>query len=154
MRATAFGMLFWIASMGFAADPDVAAKVEKLAESYAEWGPAPGTPGASLTFQEISRSGRKRVYHLVISGLPKEGTYALIGWPVTMSHPSVVQTPVFIDATGVLLCKKNGDVTSSDDTENLTIDNVRGEPARLGVIGIEDKTRGALGKSSLGKPLA
>jgi hypothetical protein len=111
-----------------------------------DWGSRTSTPGASLSFQEISRSGRKRVYHILVQGLPLEGNYALVQWPITLATPSASARRAFIDPTGVLLCKKNGDVNSSDDTWNLTIDNVLGEPARIGVINIEDKSIRALGK--------
>jgi hypothetical protein len=70
----------------------------------------------------------------------------MLQWPVTMASPQVVRNPVFVHATGVLLCVKDGDVNSSDDTVNLTLESVRGEPARMGVVSIQDPNIRALGK--------
>lgn len=139
-------LLFLLTSSAFASEPDIKAKIANLAQSYVEWGPGMSTPGASLTYKEVSRDGRKRTYHLVVTGLPKDGSYALLQWPVTMDKPDVMMKPVFIDPSGILLCVKGGNPNSSDDTVNLIMDSIRGEPARNAVISVEDKNLRVLGK--------
>ena len=144
MRLTAFVVL--LVPQAFAGDADISSKITALAQSYVEWGSGASSPGASLPYKEVSRPGARRTYHVLVTGLPKNGTYALLQWPVTMDKPAVLRNPVFIDATGVLLCKKGGDVNSSDDTVNLIVDSVPGEPVRNAVVSLQDRTIHALGK--------
>ncbi len=125
---------------------DLSAKIAELAGAYVEWGAQSSTSGAQLTLKEVSHSGTRLEYHLVVSGLPHDGTYAVVTWPVTESAPAAVINPAFIAPSGIVLCKKNGDVTSSGDTVNLTLDTVRGEPARIGLVNLQDKTQRALAR--------
>ncbi len=146
MRFSFLAAFFFLAPALFAEDSSLSAKIASLAGAYVGWGVSGSTPGAAVSFQQISRIGQKPAYHIVVSGLPLDGIYALVAWPITSARPAVLRSPVYLDKSGVLLCVRNGNVNSSDDTENLTIDNVRGEPARIGVISLQDKTVRALGK--------
>ena len=138
--------LFCAASLIFAGDDGLASKVDTLARAYVDWGPLTGTAGASLTLREFSRSGRKRVYHAFVSGLPLDGRYFLVEWPITRQAPYTMLNPVFIDASGILMCKRNGNPALSSDTINLIVDNVPGKPFRFGVINVQDRGIRALGK--------
>ena len=145
MRLVAL-ILLLSSNIALAAEVDIGPKIEALAKSYVEWGPGMSTPGATLTYHEVSHVGRKRTYQVVVSGLPQDGTYALLQWPVTMEKPAVLMNPVFIDPSGLLMCVKGGDVKSSDDTVNLITDSIPGEPVRNAVVSLKDKNIRALAK--------
>jgi hypothetical protein len=57
-----------------------------------------------------------------------------------------MMNPVFIDPTGILMCKRNGDPALRSDTVNLIVDDVPGEPSRFGVIDLQDRSTRALAK--------
>jgi hypothetical protein len=60
----------------------------RLAKMHEAWGPKASTPKTSLTITESSRSGKIIRFRLHTMGLPKDGVYSLVSWPITGRDPA------------------------------------------------------------------
>jgi hypothetical protein len=73
---------------------------ENLVRMHEAWGAKASTPKASLVIKESTRSGQIIKFQLVADGMPKDGVYSLLAWPVNQKGPSQVLTGVTLDASG------------------------------------------------------
>ena len=83
---------------------DVQASASKLVRLHEAWGPGANPPHTSLSLKEISREGPVIKFRLYETGLPKDGVYTLLQWPVTQGEPSPVMRGVTFDKTGLAIC--------------------------------------------------
>jgi hypothetical protein len=122
---------------------------ENLAKMHEAWGTKASTPGTSLTIKESSRSGQVIKLRLTATGLPKEGAYSLVTWPVTQREPSKLLSGVTLDGSGLAICAGTPGTCSGnqpDDPIDVNVRPVPGEPVRLGLVS-EDGTKKVLAKT-------
>ena len=83
-------------------------------------------------------SGQVFKYRLVAGGVPKDGHYSIVAWPITQMGPSEVLTGVRLDSSGLAICAGTPGTCGSTDMPNDPIDLVfqptPGEPIRLGLV--------------------
>jgi hypothetical protein len=80
-------MLLGVQSVCGQGDANVQDAVTNLVRMHNAWGPSASSPNASLTIQESSRSGRTIKFRLSADGVPKDGIYSIVAWPVTKKTP-------------------------------------------------------------------
>ena len=118
---------------------------DNLVRLHEAWGPRASTPGASLVIQESERAGTTIKYRLIADGLPKEGVYSILSWPVTQKGPSQALGGVTLDGSGLAVCAGKPGTCGTPDKPNDPIDTVfqpiPGEPVRLGLVSADDATR-------------
>jgi hypothetical protein len=109
-----------------------------LVKMHEAWGPAANTPNTSLSLKEISREGSIVKFRMHATGLPKQGIYTLIQWPVTEREPTAVLRGVTFDKTGLAVCAGRPSTCGTADKPNDPIDvavkPVPGEPSRVALI--------------------
>jgi hypothetical protein len=114
------------------------------------WGPPLSSPNAALALKETARSGQAVSYRLYASGLPLDGNYSLVSWPVTERGPAVVLTGVTLNASGLAICAgAPGDCGSPDkpnDPIDLKLQPIMGEPFRVALISSTDPKLKAFAK--------
>jgi len=115
--------------------------VNRLVKAHQAWGPAASTPNTSLSLKEASREGAIIRIRMYASGLPKQGTYTLVSWPVTQRGPAESLRGVTFDESGLAVCAGTPGTCGSADKPNDPIDlalrPVPGEPARFGLVSID-----------------
>ncbi|MDP8988800.1 MAG: hypothetical protein M3N41_01800 [Acidobacteriota bacterium] len=126
---------------GTAAPSGTEDAVNRLVKAHQAWGPAASTPHTSLLLKEASREGPVIRIRMYATGLPKEGTYTLITWPVTQRGPEESLRGVTFDESGLLVCAGTPGTCGSPDKPNDPIDlalrPVPGEPARFGLVSMD-----------------
>ncbi len=79
------------------------------------------------------------------TGLPKQGTYTLVAWPVTQREPSEALRGITFDESGLAICAGTPGTCGTSDRPNDPIDiplrPVPGEPVRLGLISTDQSTK-------------
>src|SRR5258708_5870297 len=117
--------------------PDVQDTVTNLVKMHNAWGPKASTPNTSLAIKEASRSGPVIKFRLYAEGVPKDGIYSIMGWPVTQKAPSAALKGVTLDASGLAICAGTPTTCGGDkpdDPIDLVFQPVPGEPVRLGIV--------------------
>ncbi len=119
--------------------------METLAKLHEAWGPAASSPHATLTIKEVAHSGSTVTLRLFAQGLPKDGSYALLGWPVTQKMPTEVLKGITLDASGMAICAGRpgtcGKPEKPDDPIDLMLTPIAGEPVRLALVAADGKTK-------------
>ena len=123
--------------------------VVSLVRSHNNWGPQASTPNASLAVKESERSGKIIKLRLYAEGVPKDGIYSIVAWPVTAKGPSVAQQGVTLAADGLAICAGTPGTcrgSKPDDPVDLVVQPIPGEPVRLGLVSADASVR-ALAKT-------
>jgi hypothetical protein len=119
--------------------------IAALVEMHRAWGSKASTPNASLTLKEAERSEQVLKLRLIASGVPKEGIYSIVAWPVTQRGPAAVLIGVTLDASGVAVCAGKpgtcGSADKPDDPIDLVFRPAPGEPVRLGLVSADGATK-------------
>lgn len=119
--------------------------VENLVRMHEAWGPKASSAGTSLVIKESARSGQTIKFRLIATGLPSNGTYSLLAWPVTQKGPSEILRGVTLDGSGMAICAGTAGTCGSSDKPNDPIDlvlrPVQGEPVRLGLVSTDGATK-------------
>jgi len=97
------------------------------------------SPGATLEAMQVARDGSTVQYHLFAKGIPSDGLYQVIAWPITESVPQVSMEGVSIGKDGIVMCAGRtpfqcGDASKKDDPIEFTFSPAKGEPFRLAVV--------------------
>ena len=119
------------------ANANVQDAVANLVKMHNAWGASASSPNASLTIQESSRSGRTIKFRLSAEGVPKDGIYSIVAWPVTQKQPVEVQKGVTLDVPGLAICAGTPTTCRGDkpnDPIDLVFQPALGEPVRLGLV--------------------
>ncbi len=114
--------------------------VNRLVKEHQAWGPAASTPNTSLSLKEASREGSIIRLRMYATGLPKEGTYTLMTWPVTQRGPGESLRGVTFDESGLAVCAGTPGTCGGNkpnDPIDLALRPVPGEPARFGVVSMD-----------------
>ena len=118
---------------------------ENFVRLHQSWGPQASTPNTSLIIMESTRSGPVIKFRLIAGGLPKDGVYALLSWPVTQKGPTEVLSGVTLNAAGLAICAGAANTCGSADKPNdpidVTVRPIPGEPLRLGLVSTDGATR-------------
>ena len=116
---------------------------QELIKAHAGWGPDLNTAGATLTLKEVSRKDGNVSYRLYAEGLPREKTYTLFQWPVTLQKPVAALQGMTFDEAGVAICAGKPGTCGSPEMPNDPIDftfhPVDGEPIRIAVAASDDQ---------------
>jgi hypothetical protein len=124
---------------------DIANSVQTLVKMHQVWGAKASTASASLTIKEASRSGPVVSFRLYAQGLPKDGVYSILAWPVTQRLPIEVQKGVTLDASGLAICAgipgTCGSADKPDDPIDLAVSPAPGEPLRLALVSVDGATK-------------
>jgi hypothetical protein len=79
------------------------------------------------------------------TGLPREGTYTLLTWPVTQRGPSELLRGITFDESDLAVCAGTPGTCGSPDRPNDPIDvvlkPVSGEPSRLALISADQSIK-------------
>jgi len=98
-------------------------------------GAALNTADASIELGEPSRSGPIIKYRLYEKGLPRDGQYTLIEWPVTQKRPTENLHGVTLDPSGPDVCAGTPGTCGSPDKPgdpiDLELSPAKGEPFRF-----------------------
>ena len=82
---------------------------------------------------------------LIADGVPKNGVYSLVTWPVTQKGPSEVLKGVTLDSSGLAICAGKpgtcGTADNPNDPIDVTVQPIPGEPVRLGLISADGATK-------------
>jgi hypothetical protein len=97
------------------------------------------SPGATLEATQVLSEGSIVQYHLFAKGLPSDGLYQVIAWPITESAPQVSMEGVSIGKDGIVMCAGRaplqcGDSSKKDDPIEFTFSPAKGEPFRLAIV--------------------
>ena len=125
---------------GTAAPASTEDAVNRLVKAHQAWGPAASTPNTSLTLKEASREGPVIRIRMYATGLPKEGTYTLMTWPVTQRGPGESLRGVTFDESGLAVCAGTPGTCGGNkpnDPIDLALRPVPGEPARFGLVSMD-----------------
>jgi len=118
--------------------PDASNVADTLVRMHEAWGPKASTPKATLAIKESGRSGPVMKFRLIADGMPNNGVYSLLAWPVTQNAPSAVLTGVTLDGSGLAICAGAPGTCGSPDKPNdpidLNLQPVPGEPVRLALV--------------------
>jgi len=102
-------------------------------------------PNTSLVIQESERAGQVIKFRLIASGVPKDGVYAMLAWPVTQKGPSEVLTGVTLDGNGQAICAgvpgTCGSADKPNDPIDLVLGPIPGEPVRIALISADGATK-------------
>jgi hypothetical protein len=123
---------------------DVENSVSTLVKMHQVWGAKASTANTSLAIKEASRSGPVVRFWLYGQGLPADGVYSIVAWPVTQRLPSEVQRGVTLDASGLAICAGTPETCSGDkpdDPIDLAFSPAPGEPLRLGLVSAGGATK-------------
>jgi hypothetical protein len=118
---------------------------ENLVRMHEVWGAKASTPNASLAIKESTRTGQVINLRLIADGVPKDGVYSLVTWPVTQKGPSEMLKGATLDSSGLAVCAgKPGTCGSADnpnDPIDVTVQPIPGEPIRLGIVSADGATK-------------
>ena len=116
-----------------------------LVRMHEAWGPKASTLNASLVIMESARSGQTIKFRLVAGGVPRDGVYSLVAWPVTQKGPSEALRGVTLDASGLAICAGMpgtcGAADKPNDPIDLSLRPIPGEPVRLGLVSADGATK-------------
>jgi hypothetical protein len=119
--------------------------VSNLVKMHEAWGPNASSPNTRLTVKESARSGQVIKFRLYAEGLPKDGIFTMVSWPVTQKGPSKSLAGVTLDESSLAICAgKPGTCGTADkpnDPIDLTVLPVPGEPLRVGLISEDGATK-------------
>jgi len=107
------------------------------------------SPNASISLEEVMRSGGIVKYRLHASGLPHDNRYSLLSWPVTQKGPSEALTGVTLAESGLAICAGLPETCGTPDKPNdpieLTLSPAKSEPLRVALVSTgEQKSRAFL----------
>ncbi len=125
---------------------DVQEIASKLVRMHNAWSSKMSTPNTRLTIRESARSEQVIKFRLYADGLPKDGIYTIVTWPVTQKQPSELLTGVTLDTSGLAICAGRPGTCGAADKPNDPIDlnilqPVAGEPVRLGLVSADGVTK-------------
>ena len=129
---------------GTAAPSGTEDAVNRLVKAHQAWGPAASTPNTSLSLKEASREGQTIKVRMYATGLPKEGTYSLMQWPVTQRGPTEIFSGVTFDESGLAVCAGTPGTCGGDkpnDPIDVVLKPVPGEPSRLALISADQSIK-------------
>ncbi len=118
--------------------------VSRLVKAHQAWGPAASTPNTSLTLKEASREGAIVRIRMYATGLPKEGTYTLMTWPVTQRGPVESLRGVTFNESGLAVCAGTPGTCAGDkpnDPIDVALRPIPGEPSRLALISADQSIK-------------
>jgi hypothetical protein len=118
--------------------------VSNLVKMHDAWGPKASSPNTRLTIKESARVGQLIKFRLYAEGLPKDGIYTIVTWPVTQNGPSKSLAGVTLDESGLAICAGKPGTCGGDkpnDPIDLTVQPVPGEPLRLGLVSEDGATK-------------
>jgi len=118
--------------------------VNRLVKAHQAWGPAANTPNTLLTLKEASREGPVIRIRMYATGLPKEGIYTLVQWPVTQREPSAALGGVSFDEAGLAVCAGTPGTCGGDkpnDPIDVVLRPVPGEPSRLALVSADQSIK-------------
>lgn len=83
-------------------------------------------------------------YNLYVSGLPPNGLYTVMSWPVTEKQPLTLFKGVSVRKDGLVVCggrtpDQCGDSSAKDDPIDFTVSATEGEPSRLALVAGNDR---------------
>ena len=145
----AIGVSATFAQQSNPSNANVQDAVASLVMSHNNWGPQASTPNVSLVIKESARSGKIIKLRLYAEGVPKDGIYSIVAWPVTTKGPSVTQQGVTLAADGLAICAGTPGTCRGDrpdDPVDLVVQPIPGEPVRLGLVSADGSVR-ALAKT-------
>jgi hypothetical protein len=109
------------------------------------WGPKASTPNASLEIRETAVSGARHQFRLFATGLPADGVYSIVTWPVTQKGPSEILKGVTLGDSGVAVCAgapgRCGSADKPNDPIDIVLQPIPGEPSRLGLVSADRMTK-------------
>jgi len=130
---------------GVPADANAEELAGRVVKMHEAWGPAASTPNTSLSLKEASREGAVIKVRLYATGVPKQGTYTLVTWPVTQRGPSEALRGITFDESGLAVCAGTpgtcGTPNKPNDPIDITLNPVPGEPSRLGLISSDQSAK-------------
>jgi hypothetical protein len=91
----------------------------------------------SLAIKETSRSGQIIKFGLFADGLPKDKTYSVVSWPITVDTFGVIMSGVTFNSAGVAICAGLPNTCvgkKPNDPIDFLTQPIPGEPLRLGVV--------------------
>ena len=124
--------------------PNIQDAVSSLVKMHDAWGPKASSPNTRLTIKESARSGQVIKFRLYAEGVPKDGIYTIVTWPVTQKGPSQSLAGVTLDESGLAICSGKPGTCGGDkpnDPIDLTVQPVPGEPLRLGLVSEDGATK-------------
>jgi hypothetical protein len=125
--------------------PNVQDAVSNLVKMHAAWGPKASSPNTRLTIKESTRSGQVIKFRLHAEGLPKDGIFTMVSWPVTQKGPSENLRGVTLDESGLAICAGKpgtcGRADNPNDPIDVTVQPVPGEPLRVGLVSEDGATK-------------
>jgi len=117
----------------------------RLVKMHEAWGPKASTPTMSLSLKEASREGPVIKLRMYATGLPKEGIYTLVTWPVTARGPSASLRGITFDESGLAVCAGTPGTCGTPDKPNDPIDlnfkPVPGEPSRVALVSADQAVK-------------
>jgi hypothetical protein len=81
---------------------------------------------------------------LYTEGLPKDGIYSIVSWPVTQKAPGESLKGVILDSSGQAICAGTPGTcvgNKPDDPIDLVFRPLPGEPVRIGLVSADGATR-------------
>jgi hypothetical protein len=129
--------------------PDPFKDPATITKATSEWlGGKMSSPGVSVEIKEVDRStdgGQLKVqYHAIVTGAPKDQTYALSAWPINAAAPVAQMQGLSILENGVVACAGRkpdqcGEKEQPDDPVEFTFMPGKGEVFRLMLISADGK---------------
>lgn len=112
-------------------------EIRALVGDHLAWGPSLNSPGTSLTLAESERTALEVTYHLTATGLPANGLYQLVSFPINSPKPLVLEEGVSLNAHGDAICAGTPGHCSGK-AANAPVDIVvrpaKGEPLRIALF--------------------
>jgi len=122
-----------------------AAEMSKaLVNGHRAWRAKLSSAGVSIQAKEVDRQGSVVKYLLTVSGLPADGLYRVMSWPVGQEKPATIMEGVSIGKDGTLICagrtaEQCGEPSKKADPIDFGFEPAKGEPYRLAVLSGEHR---------------
>ena len=126
-------------------DAERATQISKtLVNEHIAWRSKLTSEGVSIRAKEVERREGFVKYYLLVSGLPTDGLYSVMSWPVVQQKPATIMQGVSIGKDGMLICagrtpEQCGDPSAKDDPIDFAFSPAKGEPYRLAVVSGEHR---------------
>jgi hypothetical protein len=122
-----------------------AAEMSKaLVNGHRAWRTKLSSAGVSIQAKEVERQGSLVKYFLTVSGLPADGLYTVMSWPVGQEKPATIMEGISIGKDGTLICagrtpEQCGSPSKKDDPVDFVFEPAKGEPYRLALVSGEHR---------------
>ena len=132
-------LLVLLSSMLAGQDQKASEVAQKQVNGIVNWNDEMNSPGARMELRELTRGekdgGLLVFYDIIVTGTPRDQSYALFYWPITRAEADVVAPKVWIGAEGVCAVRDQ----CKGSLIRLSFNTAKAEPHRVMLVSKDGK---------------